>query len=549
MAINKKISLEAVLFALVGLVYVLGAIFIDVLEVDAAQYASISLEMLKNGSYLEVYHRGADYLDKPPLLFWLGALFYNVFGVNHFVYRIPTMLSTALGAYSTFALAKRFYSKEVGVLAALILVSSQAFFLHNHDVRTDTLVTNFSIFTIWQLYVYIKDAKWLNLFVGFFGMALAMMSKGPIGLMVPVLALGGHLLYKRDWNTIFKWQWLVGLLWMGLLLLPMLIGLINQYGAHGPYFFFWLQSFGRLTGENVWDNNPDAFFLYHSFLWEFLPWMFIAYFGVFVSIYRAIKVKKFKTTELVTLAGFVLPFIALSQSHFQLPHYILVVFPLAAITTSKTIVEISQGVFRKGVVTTFKITQWFILLLMVSAGVLVAGYIFPMNSFVLWLFFFLFSTVGFMLVLKGEGFIQQAIYPSVFVVIALNLVLNVHFYPNLATYQTGRQVADFIALNKIPKADVYFTGATLEHGADFYSNHLITCIAADKVDSVLQAKDEIWLCADKEGMKNLNISALPIKNMAKLDGYHVTALTATFLRPETRNNVLEQFYFLNLKKE
>jgi 4-amino-4-deoxy-L-arabinose transferase-like glycosyltransferase len=59
-----------------GLLFVaIAGLFLDVMDVDAAQYASIALEMTQNGSWLQVMHRGTDYLDKPPLLFWLvGSL-------------------------------------------------------------------------------------------------------------------------------------------------------------------------------------------------------------------------------------------------------------------------------------------------------------------------------------------------------------------------------------------------------------------------------------------------------------------------------------------
>ena len=55
---------------------------IDVMDVDASQYASIAMEMLQGGSWLEVQHRHADYLDKPPLLFWASALSYALFGIS-----------------------------------------------------------------------------------------------------------------------------------------------------------------------------------------------------------------------------------------------------------------------------------------------------------------------------------------------------------------------------------------------------------------------------------------------------------------------------------
>jgi 4-amino-4-deoxy-L-arabinose transferase-like glycosyltransferase len=46
---------------------------VSVMDVDAAQYASISREMSVTGSVLKIYNGGREYLDKPPLLFWLSS--------------------------------------------------------------------------------------------------------------------------------------------------------------------------------------------------------------------------------------------------------------------------------------------------------------------------------------------------------------------------------------------------------------------------------------------------------------------------------------------
>ena len=55
-------------FIIIAVVY-FSAVRVDVMDVDASQYAEISREILKSGDYLHIYDRGIDYLDKPPLLF------------------------------------------------------------------------------------------------------------------------------------------------------------------------------------------------------------------------------------------------------------------------------------------------------------------------------------------------------------------------------------------------------------------------------------------------------------------------------------------------
>ena len=214
------------------IVYIIGLIVPDVMEVDAAQYAALSMQMMQTGSYLEVFHLGANYLDKPPLLFWLGATSMKIFGINHFAYRLPTFLISILGVYATFGLGKRLYGKNAGILSALILASSQVFILHNHDVRTDTLLTNFVIIAIWQGVSYLRTNKTSHFIWAFIAVGFAMLSKGPIGAVVPVMALGSHLLFQRDWKNLFNWRWILGIIIVLIILSPMMWGLYTQYDAN-----------------------------------------------------------------------------------------------------------------------------------------------------------------------------------------------------------------------------------------------------------------------------------------------------------------------------
>ena len=80
------------------------------------------------------------------------------------------------------------------------------------------------------------------------------------------MALGSHLIYKRDWTNLFNWRWILGLAIILLVLSPMLWGLYHQFdlnpdatvngrtGVSGIRFFFWEQSFGRITGENCMER-------------------------------------------------------------------------------------------------------------------------------------------------------------------------------------------------------------------------------------------------------------------------------------------------------
>ena len=62
-----------------------------IMEIDAMQYASIARELLRNDNILHFFDNGNPYLDKPPLIFWMNALGYKIFGVSNWSYRIPSI--------------------------------------------------------------------------------------------------------------------------------------------------------------------------------------------------------------------------------------------------------------------------------------------------------------------------------------------------------------------------------------------------------------------------------------------------------------------------
>ena len=74
------------LILLASLIYLL-AIPVDIMDVDAAQYASMGREMIDRGDYLHVFDRGHEYLDKPSFIFWITAASYQIFRVSNFAFK------------------------------------------------------------------------------------------------------------------------------------------------------------------------------------------------------------------------------------------------------------------------------------------------------------------------------------------------------------------------------------------------------------------------------------------------------------------------------
>ncbi len=544
-------------FGGLAVVYIMGLFFPDLMEVDASQYASISMEMERYGSYLEVHHLFDNYLDKPPLLFWLGALFMKLFGVNHVAYRLPTLLSTVLGIYATYRLGRMLYNRNTGILSALFLASSQIYILHNHDVRTDTLLTNFAIFAIWQLAEYLNNRKPKNFVLAFTGMGLAMLTKGPIGMMVPVLAIGSQLVYRRRWSDIFNWRWLIGALIILLILLPMLIGLYTQFdanpeamvngkkGVSGLRFYFWEQSFGRITGENVWKNDATYFFFTHNFLWEFLPWSVMGVIAIFIR-FKNLVVTRFRSMpdlEVLTFGGFVLPFIALSMSHYKLPHYIMVIMPMAAILTADLADKMLSGKYRwTPVVAGYQFVQSILIL---TVLIIIIFWIFPTSSVWWWILVLLLFMI--LIFEFFQGPITRLIGVSLTAIIGANIVMNGYFYPQLNEFQAGTKLAEYITKHNIGKSDLLLFRQHY-HNLNFYSGEFYDWVDLARIEEERKTRD-VYVFTNDEGLKKIYDDSIPYRTVKIFWNYPNTELSGGFLNPKTRIETLTPNYLIQVPKE
>jgi len=559
---QSKSYIKFLPFVLIYGVHLIGASN-DVMEIDAAQYAAISWEMAETNQFLETKQRGADYLDKPPLLFWISAISFKIFGYTNFAYRFFPMLLSFLGAYATFRLAKLFYSHQVAYLSALIIASCQAVFLMNQDLRTDNLLTTFVIFSLWQLASYFQTQSWLNLIGGFVGIGLAMLAKGPIGLVIPILAFASDFAAKRQWTNFFKWQYLIGLVVLGLVLLPMSIGLYQQFDLHpekrvneltnvsGLRFFYWTQSFGRITGENVWSNNPDPFFLVHTTLWSFLPWSFFLVIA-FICETRDIFKNKFKkieaSKEILLWAGFTLAFIALSRSKYQLNHYIYVVYPLGAIITAKWIERLVS--WSKKWLNFVNIWLNFQIIILIALSATLGAWCFPIQNW--WISALIITFFGLALYtsIKSRELILKFTIPSFFAILAVNTLMNGWVYP----YLLNNHQTESIMTKKIHKNpekygnDVYvMKGDLMGNSLDFYAQKVNTYI--DTI-VVIPKQKPVWMICDEAFYKRQinNNTGIQVLEKESFDDFHVSVLTPNFLNPNTRSNQTKKTYLLKISR-
>ena len=257
-------NIEKLLFITIVVIYI-NNLFIDIMKIDAAQYASIAFEMLTNNSFLQITDMQADYLDKPPLLFWLINLGWHLFGVNDWWPRtIPFFFSLA-SIFLVKKIADKLWdkSKNIGYISTLLLLASSVWAVFSVVLMFDMMLTFFTCLGIFGIVISLKE-KNKN---GFIFLALAfgggLLAKGPtIILQILPLALLAPWWIKqkniqwKSWYISFAIAFLVG---AGILLswaIPAGISGGNQY----QHDIFWGQTANRMVNSFA-HHRPQWWYL------------------------------------------------------------------------------------------------------------------------------------------------------------------------------------------------------------------------------------------------------------------------------------------------
>ena len=543
------------LIGLLVLVYI-GGMFVTLFENDSAQFAVMAMRMAQENDFLNLFKGPEEYLDKPHLHYWLAALSFKVFGIQDWAYRIPGILATFLGAYSCFGLGKLLYNKNVGKIAALIFLSCQTIVLGGIDVRTDAVLTGFTIFSIWHLVAYIKRNSLLHIILGALGAGLAFSTKGQIALLVIGICMFCHILYTRKWQRFLNWRVLVALLVFTITITPMLYAYYHQFDLHpekvirgrgdrsGIFFIFWEQSFERMSGEGVGKNSSDYFFFFHTFLWVFLPWTILALLAYYVRAKEFLKVRFVRKEgfEFLTLGSITLIFFIISFAQFKLPHYMNIMMPLFAILTASFI----QGIAGNGREKRTKILlgiQYFILAVVFIFSLLVCFYVFKFQN--IWGYFMLIT--GLLIIvyfcLNRELYYIRLITLSVYAAVLLNSIMNLHFYPSLLEYQGGSAMAEKVMQNQIPPHKIYKFTQRHTWALDFYNRQPVHILPLSDV----LAKKNIWVYVNDKELEQLKEAGGDWNRQITVDQFRITRLQLKFLNPATRHKKLNKMHLVQLK--
>lgn len=285
--------------------YLAGNQLLAITDTAESNYALTAKEMVLSGDWISPRIYGRYWYDKPIFYYWELALSFALFGFNEMAARLPAAILGSASVLFTYWFARRTYGEKTGWLAAIILGTSVECWILSKAVITDSTLFLFMSGAVAFFYLgYTENRKYY--FLCYLFAALATLTKGPIGILLPGLACLLFLLYKKDLKEMAH----VHLL-SGLVLFILIAG--AWYGTmcylHGKDFllnFIGVHNVLRATVSEHPSHNKWYFYLIVYFA-GFAPWSFFIPF----SLYKRWKEKKLDlrsahdATQLLLIYGFV----------------------------------------------------------------------------------------------------------------------------------------------------------------------------------------------------------------------------------------------------
>ena len=304
---------------------------------DEGRYSEIPRYMAHSGDWVTPRLNGIKYFEKPPLQYWATAAAYTVFGEHHWTARLWPALTGLLGAFLMYYTGARLYGSTVGLYTALVLASSVLYAGMAHILTLDMGLAFFLTVAFAGMLLALDpradaatNRTWMH--VAAAGCALAVLSKGLIGIVLPGAVIVLYMLVKRDLAILHR----LHLVTCGILFLAIAAPWFVTVSVANPEFawFFFIHEHVQRYTSTIHQRSQPWYFFIPVLIAGMLPWIMTLLAALPTAFKRLTAGKDFDPTLFALLwAGFIFAFFSLSGS--KLPSYILPIFPALALIAAQ----------------------------------------------------------------------------------------------------------------------------------------------------------------------------------------------------------------------
>lgn len=310
-------------------------------------YAAVAQAILRTGDWLTMHYNGQPWFVHPPLHFWVIVILTKLFGWSEFILRLPEASFGILTLILTYLMGRLFLSNRVSKWGAVILGTSFYFLVISRLAIFDT---QFNFFMLLNIYLFFKayySPEKKGVYFSYYALAstLAVLTKGPFGLIQPGIVIVPFLIIKGNLNFLFDRR-----VWLNFLLFFVLTSpwYIHQLILHGEAFFntalrdyTWYRFFG------VVESQPGPWYYYAPVLLFFYPWILFAPAAVHYSYTFLRNTTEGKARDFIIFSWLfiVITLIFFSIAGTKLPNYIFLIFPFLSLLISQAVLSQKRDVY------------------------------------------------------------------------------------------------------------------------------------------------------------------------------------------------------------
>ncbi|HEY0293804.1 MAG TPA: glycosyltransferase family 39 protein [Bordetella sp.] len=272
---RRRLSGDALLLGLAA-VWLLFLNWIRLLTLpDEGRYTGVAWDMLRHGDLSTPLLNGLPYFHKPPLFYWLDAICMQLFGMNEWAVRVPSVLGAWLALFSTYAFVRRNRGVAAARVTVLVMATMPLFFGAAQFANLDMLVAGLiSACVLAGADTVLRRARgepWraMSILAGALA-GLAILAKGLIGLVLPGAVLVFWLAMRRDGRGFLALLSPPALLAFAVVAVPWCWLMQSRYPEFFHYFFIY-QHFQRFAGSGFNNREPWLFYV-PVLIGTALPW-------------------------------------------------------------------------------------------------------------------------------------------------------------------------------------------------------------------------------------------------------------------------------------
>jgi 4-amino-4-deoxy-L-arabinose transferase-like glycosyltransferase len=338
---------------------------------DEGRYAEVPREMVERGDYVIPRLNGVLYFEKPPMLYWLNAMSIRFLGTSEWYLRMWPALFALGGCLMTYTAGRKLFGRSAGLTGTVVLATSLLYYGLSRILILDMIVSSMIAVTLFAFILGVREppgrTRRLWFYLLYTGAALATLTKGLIGFVLPGAVIFCWLLLTHQWRRLRPFYLVTGSLIFLAIALPWHVLAAR---ANEDFFQFYIihSHFDRFTSKVHGHQQP---------IWFFIPIALAGLFPWVCFLWPALRRKhldpafRVETRSpfrfMLIWAGFILFFFSISGS--KLPPYILPMLPPLALLIGVFLARIWEDRLFDGIKVGLRVYLGVCILLLIGAAI------------------------------------------------------------------------------------------------------------------------------------------------------------------------------------